>query len=69
MKVLSDDVNRNVDDLITMPEIARIMTERGYPMSAGAVWHTERRALRKIATDPVIQAIAEELGIIVLDQE
>lgn len=55
--------NRNQDSsLMTLPEVARIMTERGYPMSAGAAWHAERRALRKISLDPIIREIADDLG-------
>jgi hypothetical protein len=29
-------------------EVARIMSDRGYPMNRANVWHIERRALRKM---------------------
>jgi hypothetical protein len=66
MKLLpeSAEVNRNTNAELTFEEVAEIMTSRGYPMSAGAAWHTERRALRKIAQHPEIVKAAEEIGII-----
>lgn len=32
----------------TQGEVAAIMTARGYPMKRAAVWHIERRALKKL---------------------
>lgn len=32
----------------TQAEVAQIMTDRGLPMNKAAVWHIERRALRKM---------------------
>ncbi len=50
--------------VLTQAEVAKIMTDRGYPMSAGAVGHTERRALRKLAAHPAIVELAEGLGLV-----
>jgi hypothetical protein len=58
-----DDHTRNLDTLRTFEEVAAIMTERGFPMSAGAAWHTERRALRKIAREPELRGLAREFGL------
>jgi hypothetical protein len=32
-------------------------------MTAKIAWHLERQALRKIANDPVIRQLAEEIGL------
>jgi hypothetical protein len=52
----------NVECLLTHKEIARLLTERGYPTTAKVAWHLERQAIRKIASEPLIQRLAEEMG-------
>jgi hypothetical protein len=44
----------------TQQEVAEIMTARGYPMGASAVWWTERRALQKIKI--LLSSTAKDLG-------
>lgn len=62
---LQDSNQRNSDTtLLTHEEIASIMTERGYPMCRGRVWQIERRALQKIAEDPIIRQLACDFGFL-----
>lgn len=49
--------------MLTHQEVAEVLSARGYPMTAKIAWHLERRALRKIGSDPVVQRLAEELGL------
>lgn len=53
---------RNNDCGLTHEEVAAIMTNRGFPMCRGRVWQIERSALKKIAADPVIRQMADDLG-------
>jgi len=45
--------------------IAELFTARGEPITRGGVWVVERRALAKIAQDPVLRLMAAELGLAV----
>jgi hypothetical protein len=48
----------------TQTEVAKILTERGDPMSRATVQAIETQALKKLARDPRIIAIALEAGVI-----
>jgi hypothetical protein len=54
---------------LTFTQVAAILTERGYPMTAKIAWHLERQALQKIASHPLIRCLAEELELPVSDVE
>ncbi len=54
--------NRIADCTRTHEEVAEIMTERGHPMKRGVVWQIEKRALKKLAKDPVLREFVHELG-------
>jgi len=45
-------------------EVAEILTERGYPMTAKIAWHLEHQALAKLASDPELLQLAVDLGIL-----
>lgn len=48
---------------LTHKEIAELLTARGHPMTAKVVWHLERQALRKLASNPSMRRLAKELGM------
>jgi hypothetical protein len=54
-----------VECALTHQQIADILNARGIPMTAKVAWHVEHQALRKLATDPEIQRLAEEIGLAV----
>lgn len=43
-------------------EIARILTERGFPTTTRSVWHAEHRAIKKLPAHPLLQQAARDLG-------
>lgn len=53
----------------THKEVAEILTERGYPMTAKIAWHLEKQALRKLALEPTLRKLAEAFDIILEDEE
>lgn len=46
---------------LSQREVAAVMTARGYPMCQRAVWETEQRALKKLARDPVLAILFDDL--------
>jgi hypothetical protein len=54
--------------VLTHQEIAKILTEHGYPVTAKIVWHLERSALRKMALDPLLRQLAEDAGLLTGDE-
>lgn len=52
----------NREGFRTHADIARILTERGVPMTARSVWHAEHRAIEKLAAHPMMQELAAALG-------
>lgn len=48
----------------TQEEVARIMTERGYPMSRGRVQQIEQAAMRKLARNAALLELAAKAGIL-----
>jgi hypothetical protein len=53
-----------VECVLTHQQVAEILTERGYPVTSKIVWHLERQAFRRIASDPLIREMAAELGLV-----
>ena len=51
----------NFDAVRTYEEVARILTERGEPITKGGVFMAERSALQKLRLDPVLREIAAQL--------
>ena len=49
---------------LTHADVAKILTERGYPVSAKIVWHLEHQALKKLASHPALRRLAAELGLV-----
>lgn len=45
---------------MNLDDIARVMTQRGYPMGRSAVRDTVKRALRKMRKHPEIQELARK---------
>ena len=50
-----------IEAAMTMKDIAKVMTERGYPMSRDSVNDTIRRALRKLRKHPEMRGLMGEL--------
>jgi hypothetical protein len=59
---------RNWNCALTHEEVAAIMTQRGYPMCRGRVWQIEKKALKKLAADPMFRDVASEMGFIPYDE-
>jgi len=55
------DGSTNLHAIRTFEEVARIMTERGYPITQRAAWHAEHRAFQKLRSDPRVQELAQTL--------
>ena len=55
------DGSPNPHPVMTLDEVARILTERGYPTTHRAAWHAEHRALQKLRSDAVIREFAATL--------
>jgi hypothetical protein len=58
-----------VDCQLTFQQVAAILTQQGYATTGKVAWHLERKALRKLAEDPIIQQIAEDLGLQVIREK
>lgn len=56
--MLPMDGKDNPHPVRTFQEVARILTEKGHPITHRAAWHAERRALQKLRADPVIRELA-----------
>jgi hypothetical protein len=56
------DKQRNFG-LLSQAEVAEIMTDKGFPMCPGRVGQIERKALKKLAENPDILDLAEDLGL------
>ena len=46
----------------SLERVAAIMSRRGIPMAISTVASIEQRALRKLAADPVMRRLVEEVG-------
>ncbi len=49
--------------VMSQTEVAEHMSRLGYPMSRSRVDQLEHRALSKIAADPIIRKMAEDIGL------
>jgi hypothetical protein len=58
-----------VDCQLTFQQVAEILTRQGYATTGKVAWHLERRALKKLAEDPLIRQIAEDMGLLVLPKK
>ena len=66
---MSEQTNSSHDGWAkTHREIAEILTMAGYPTSTKVVWHLEKSALRKLAADPSLQRLADDIGLNVTEQ-